>query len=151
MIPDNKDLKKRLSPEIAYQIITHPKNYFSIADEYVSLQKVFLRDSLLEKLELWVEMVISPLITIILSIINWSSPDMFQMMSLQKCFQLWKDWFRMRELRNEIHLWMRIVKSVNGPFIASNDAEYHVFVYADGMQRLHDLLIISKESTKRLK
>lgn len=150
MIPENKDLRKRLYPEVAYQILTHPRNYFSIANEYVSLQKIFLRDTLLEKLELWIEMIISPLITIVLSIINWSSPDMFQLMSLQKCFQLWKDWFRMRELRSEIHLWMRLVKSIGGPFISSNDAEYHVFVYADGMQRLHDLLIVTKKGTKSL-
>jgi hypothetical protein len=128
-----------------------PKNYFSIADEYVSLQKIFSRDTLLEKLELWIEMIISPLIMIIMAVWNWSGLDMFQMMSLQKCFKLWKDWFRMRELKSEIHTWIRIVRSIGGPFISCNDAEYHVFVYADGMQRLHDLLIVPKERTKRLK
>ncbi len=126
-----------------------PKNYFTIADEYVSLQRIFSRDTLLEKLELWIEMIITPLFMLGSAILNMSMPDMFQMMSLQKCVQLWKDWFRMRELRSEIHNWMRIVRSIGGPFISSNDAEYHVFVYADGMQRLHDL-IITKERAKRL-
>jgi hypothetical protein len=126
-----------------------PRNYFTIADEYVSLQRIFSRDTLLEKLELWIEMIITPLFMIVSAILNMSMPDMFQMMSLQKCVQLWKDWFRMRELRSEIHNWMKIVRSVGGPFISSNDAEYHVFVYADGMQRLHDL-ILAKERTKRL-
>lgn len=149
MIPTNQQLRKRLTPGICYQILMHPKNYFEIADEYVSLQRIFSRDTLLEKLELWVEMIITPLFMLVSAILNMSMPDMFQMMSLQKCVQLWKDWFRMRELRTEIHSWMSIVRSIGGPFIASNDAEYHVFVYADGMQRLHDL-IISKERTKRL-
>lgn len=150
MIPTSRQLRKQLTPEICYEILMHPKNYFTIADEYVSLQRIFSRDTLLGKLELWVEMIITPLFMFVSAILNMAMPDMFQMMSLQKCVQLWKDWFRMRELRSEIHNWMKIVRSVGGPFIASNDAEYHVFVYADGMQRLHDLLVLSKESTKRL-
>ena len=143
--------RKQLTPEICYQILMRPKNYFSMADEYVSLQKIFSRDSWLEKIEIWIEMVISPIITLVMSLWKFEGLDMFQMMSLQKCVQLWKDWFRMRELKKEIVGWMHIVKSIGGPFIACNDAEYHVFVYADGMQRLHDLLIIPKERTKRLK
>lgn len=149
MIPANQQLRKQLTPGICYQILMHPKNYFEIADEYVSLQRIFSRDTLLEKLELWVEMIITPLFMLVSALWNMSMPDMFQMMSLQKCVQLWKDWFHMRELRTEIHGWIRTVRSVGGPFIASNDAEYHVFVYADGMQRLHDL-IISEERAKRL-
>jgi hypothetical protein len=150
MIPSNQQIRKKITPSISYQLLMSPSNYFSIADEYVSLQKIFSRDTLLEKLELWIEMVISPLIMFVMMIWNWKSPDMFQMMSLQKCAQLWKDWFRMRELRDEIHTWMRTVRSIGGPFIATNDAEYHVFVYADGMQRLRDSLLITKERTKSL-
>lgn len=151
MIPSKQELRKKLTPEICYQILMHPTNYFSIADEYVSLQKIFSRDTLLEKIELWVEMIISPLVMIVMALWNLSMPDMFQMMSMQKCVQLWKDWFRMRELRSEIHVWIQIVRLIGGPFISTNDAEYHMFVYADAMQRLHDLLIVSKESTKSLK
>jgi transcriptional regulatory protein LevR len=33
----------------------NPSNYFPIADEYVSLQKIFSRDTLLQKLELWID------------------------------------------------------------------------------------------------
>lgn len=150
MIPSNQELRKRLTPEICYQLVMSPAHYFSIADEYVSLQKIFSRDTLLEKLELWIEMIISPLIMIGMLVWDWKAPDMFQLMSMQKCVQLWKDWFRMRELRSEIHVWMRIVRSIGGPFISANDAEYHVFVYADAMQRLRDSLLVTKERTKRL-
>jgi len=150
MIPSNQQLRKQLTPDICYEILMHPRNYFSIADEYVSLQKIFSRDTLLEKAELWIEMIISPLIMLGTAIWNMATPDVFQMLSLKKCFQLWKDWFRMRELRSEIHMWIHVVRSVGGPFISSNDAEYHMFVYADGMQRLHDLLVVSKERAKRL-
>lgn len=150
MIPSNQELRKILTPSISYQLLMNASNYFSIADEYVSLQKIFSRDTLLEKIELWIEMVISPLIMVVMMIWEWKAPDMFQMMSLQKCAQLWKDWFRMRELRSEIHMWIKLVRSIGGPFIATNDAEYHVFVYADAMQRLRDSLLITKERAKRL-
>lgn len=149
MIPSNPELRKRISPSICYEIIMRPKNYFTIANEYVSLQKVFSRDTLLGKLELWTEMVIAPLIQFIMAIWNQKAPDMFQLMSLQKFAQLWKDWFRMRDLRSEIQTWIQIIRSIGGPFISSNDAEYHMFVYADGMQRLHDSLLVTKERAKR--
>lgn len=150
MIPSNQELRKQITPEICYQLLMTSSNYFSIADEYVSLQKIFSRDTLLEKIELWIEMVISPLIMVGMAILELKFPDMFQMMSMQKCFQLWKDWFRMRELRSQIHLWIKIVRSIGGPFISSNDAEYHVFVYADAMQRLRDSLLVTEKGTKRL-
>ena len=150
MIPSNQQLRKMLTPEIAYQILMNDKNYFKIADDYVSLQKIFSTDTLLQKIELWIEMIISPLIMLVMMIWEHTAPDMFKLMSLQKCVQLWKDWFRMRELRSQIHTWIKLVRSIGGPFISTNDAEYHVFVYADAMQRLHDLLIISEERTKSL-
>lgn len=149
MIPSNQELYKRTNADLCYEILMRPKNYFALADEYVSLQKIFSRDTLLGKIEIWFEMIISPLIQLVMAIWNQKIPDMFQMMSLQKCAQLWKDWFRMREIRSEIHTWIQIVRSIGGPFISSNDAEYHVFVYADGMQRLHDSLLITKERAKR--
>lgn len=150
MIPSNQSLRKKINLDISYQILMHEKNYFKLADEYVSLQKIFSRDTLLGKLELWFDMVISPLLMILKSIWDKRYPSVFSMLSLQKCAQLWKDWFRMREIRSEIHMWIKLVRSIGGPFISSNDAEYHVFVYADAMQRLHDLLLLSKEGTKRL-
>lgn len=148
MIPDAKTIRSRLTVQVVKDILLGPKNYFQIADEYVSLQRIFSRDTLLEKLELWMEMVISPLLMIVYAIFNGKTPDILSLLSLQKCFTLWKDWFRMRELRSCIHQWIQIVRSVGGPFISSNDAEYHMFVYADGMQRLHDTLLISEERTK---
>ena len=152
MIPENKLLRQRLTVSIINDILLSPKNYFELADEYVSLQRIFSRETLLEKLELWMEMIISPLMMIVFAIFNGHVPDILSILSLQKCVTLWKDWFRMREVRNIMQMWIRVVRSIGGPFIASNDAEYHMFVYADGMQRLHDsLFLIPKESTKSLK
>jgi hypothetical protein len=54
-------------------------------------------------------------------------------------------------LNSEIREWTRIVKSVGGPFISANDSTYHVFVYADAMERLRSGLFgLSKKGTKRL-
>jgi hypothetical protein len=152
MIPDNKLLRQRLTVGLINDILLSPTNYFELADEYVSLQRIFSRDTLLEKLELWMEMIISPLMMFAFSFFKGESPDILSILSLQKCITLWKDWFRMRELRDIMQKWIRIIRTIGGPFIASNDAEYHMFVYADGMQRLHDsLFLITKESAKRSK
>lgn len=149
MIPENKLLRGRLTVGLVNDILLMPNNYFQLAEEYVSLQKIFSRETLLEKIEIWMEMIISPLMMIAFSIFNGQSPDILSILSLQKCITLWKDWFRMRELRSIMQKWIRIVRTIGGPFIASNDAEYHMFVYADAMQRLHDsLFLITKESTK---
>ena len=40
------------------------------------------------------------------------------------------------ELREEINSWISIVKKVDGPWISTNDSQYHLYVYADAMQRL---------------
>ncbi len=58
------------------------------------------------------------------------------MFSLMKTYQLWIDWLRFRELREKVDNWKMKVKSVGGPWISTNDPDYHVFVYADGMERI---------------
>jgi hypothetical protein len=152
MIPNNSDIYKRLTQKQIQYIILNPSNYFALADEYVSLQKIFVKESFLEKAEIWFDMIISPLLTIVYNIFKKTLPDLFTMLSFHKCFQLWKDWTRMRELRIMIREWIQIVKSIGGPFIATNDAEYHMFVYADAMQRIHDSLsLVTKERAKRTK
>ena len=156
MIPPTIDLSNSLNVLTIEYILMHPVDYFKTAEEYISLQKIFTTETILKKIELWSEMVISPLIILIQAFFSKQSLDMFSTFSIQKCAQRWKEWFRMRELRNQIREWMIIIRSYGGPFISSNDAEYHVYVYADGMQRLYDaiklrVLLVSEESTKRLK
>jgi hypothetical protein len=75
--------------------------------------------------------------------------DIFLVYSLHKVVSLWKDWFRMKYLQTIIREWRQIVKQVGGPFITCNDAEYHLFVYADAMQRILDSLLLTKKRTKR--
>lgn len=147
MIPTNQKLNSRLDSNIIRDLISQPINYFQIADEYVSLQKKFVKETFFEKASLWFDMVISPLITLVQLFMN--GMDVFLVYSLHKVFSLWKDWFRMKYLQTIIRQWRQIVKQVGGPFITCNDAEYHVFVYADGMQRVLDSLLFTKKGAKR--
>ena len=156
MIPETIDLSNALDAKTIEYVLMNPVDYFKIADEYVSLQKIFTTETIFKKIELWSEMLISPIIILIQAFFSKQSLDMFSTFSIQKCAQRWKEWFRMRELRNQIRTWIEIIRSYGGPFISSNDAEYHVYVYADGMERLREairlrVLLVTEKSTKSLK
>jgi len=56
--------------------------------------------------------------------------------SLVKTYQAWIDWWRLQELEKKVESWKRTVQSVGGPWISSNEEHLHVFVYADGMERI---------------
>jgi len=152
MIPNNEDIFKRLTREQVQYILLNQKDYFKLVEEFTNLQKVYDHDNLYNKVMLWFEMFISPLITIVQSIMN-GSMSFFSILGLKKTFDLWKDWFRWNELRNMIREWVSIVKSVGGPYISTNDADYHMFVYADAMVRIQEgllFVLVSKKRTKRL-
>jgi hypothetical protein len=150
MIPNFEDLALRVNTSDIQFLVLNGTDYFSLADEYVTLQKVFIKETIHEKISLWFDMIVSPLLTILHAIWKQTMPSIFTVLSFQKCAELWKQWFRFQDLKNQIHEWMKIVKSIGGPFISSNDPEYHIFVYADAMQRLHRGLV-TKKGTKRLK
>lgn len=153
MIPNNEEIFKRLTREQIQYILLNQSDYFKLVEEFTNLQKVFNADSLYDKLMLWFEMLISPLITIVQSIMN-GSMSIFSILGFQKTFLLWKDWFRWRELQENLRIWISIVKSVGGPYISTNDADYHMFVYADAMVRIQEgllFVLVSKKRTKRFK
>ena len=51
--------------KINQYLILNKKNYFKIADEFVTLHQLFKTDTLLEKFNFWVDLVIYPLYTLI--------------------------------------------------------------------------------------
>lgn len=148
MIPNSEELIRRLNKKDIPFIILNGSDYFSLADEYVTLQKIFVKENVYDQIGIWFDMIISPVLTVIHAIWKRVMPSVFTLLSFQKCVTLWKQWLRFQDLKKQIHEWMKIVKSIGGPFISSNDPEYHVFVYADSMQRLHRGLI-AKKGTKR--
>lgn len=154
MIPESSEIKKRLKPEQTIYFVLYPQNYFETAEEFIRLSKLFVKESFFEKVVLWIEMIISPLISVCMSVYSKTPPSFFTMLSLQKCFQLWQDWFEFRRLAVVVREWTNIVRAVGGPFISTNDAKYHIYVYADGMQRICNSLLgrrsLTKESAKRV-
>ena len=128
--------------KINQYLILNKKNYFKIADEFVTLHQLFKTDTLLEKFNFWVDLVIYPLYTLISILFFKQELGIFTMMSTHKTVSKWQQYLRYMELKCETDEWKAIVQSVGGPFISTNDDKYHVYVYADGMQRLHDNLFI---------
>jgi hypothetical protein len=144
-----------MTDSLQYMLL-NTQNYFKVADEYVTLEQRFKQETLLEKLTLWMDMIVYPLFMVCSCVFFGKKLDMFAMMTAQKTFTVWKDWIRYRTIRNDVREWKKIVSSTGGPFISTNDEKYHVFVYADGMQRLYNALfaprghILTKERVKRL-
>ena len=146
MIPTNQILKTRLTSEVVSYVAMHD-GYFKKADVYSRLNKIFNPEDFISRIMLWVDMVVSPLITIVTSIWNREMPSVFSLYSFYKTFNIWAEWLEYTLLQYEIHEWKRLVKSIGGPFIATNDPTYHSYVYADGMERLR--LILTEKLAKR--
>jgi len=126
-----------VTQEMLTQIILNDSSYFEIAEEYTNLYKKFNPSGYYNVISLWVEMIISPIIMFVMMIVNQEAPGIFNMLSLQKSVSLWQEWFEYQSLRHHVHRWMNIVRSIGGPFIATNDPDYHAYVYADNMQRVY--------------
>lgn len=141
-------LQKLTKFQIA-DILLRPTNYFEIADEYVELQDIFLKESWFEKLGIWMDMIFYPIFSFIMYFMYGQTPSIFTMLSLHKTITLWTQWYRFKVLTFEIREWMNLIRSIGGPFISTNDPTYHVFVYADAMQRVqNELLGLTKKGTK---
>lgn len=132
--------------QIGQYLVLNKRNYFAIADEYVTLKQLFKTDTFYEKLSLFMKLIGNILMTIL-----WRSQAMSIALTLYRSFADWKQYLHYLDVKRQIHEWKEIVHSVGGPFIATNDVTYQSYVYADGMQRLHDSLFgLSKESAKCL-
>lgn len=131
------------------QMLLSPNNYFQIAEEYVGLQEIFLKDGWIENISLWIDMIVYPIVSFVSIFVYHQSPTIFSMISLHKTITLWTQWLRFKTLTYEIREWTSIIRSIGGPFISTNDPMYHIFVYADGMQRCwNSLFVLSEKGTK---
>ena len=144
MIPDKFHMNNET---IQYFLLNQSTNFFAKANEFVVLQEKFIKESLLEKLSLWFSLFISPLLTLFNLIIKKEPPSIFTMLSIKNTFDLWTEYIKFHLLSKEIHKWTKIVRSVNGPFISCNDPTYHMFVYADAMERLRLYLKSRRKTT----
>lgn len=149
MIPNSKSIRNLISQSHIEYCLSNSPTYFAIADEYVELQKKFLKEDLVSHLSLWVDMVIYPLFTLISILFFGSEVTVFTGLTIQKTIQLWQEWFRYKHLTKKIREWMNVVRSIGGPFISTNDPTYHMYVYADTMMRLHAAVTFSEKCAKR--
>lgn len=140
--------------DLSYLVLNYNTSYFAKAEEYIQLQKIFMKETLLENLSMWIDMIIYPIYVLGSILFFKQSISVFMISSIHKCVTMWINWIRYKILNSEMRTWMNIVRSMGGPFISTNDPTYHMYVYADGMVRLEDRLlrhsIFSKERTKRL-
>jgi hypothetical protein len=145
-----------MSLQINQYLILNKKRYFSIAEEFVNLEKLFKLETLFEKVSLLIDMIIYPIYTLFSILFYNQQLGIMTIMSIHKTVTKWQQYFRYLELNSDIYKWKAMVRSVGGPFISTNDDTYHSYVYADGMQRLHDSLfgnsplLLTKKGTKSL-
>jgi len=130
-------MRSRVSAPALTQIILNDSDYFEIAEQYTELHKKFNPSGFYNTISLWVEMIISPIISFVMMIVNQEAPGILNMLSLHKTITLWYEWFEYQTLKHTVHGWMNIVRSIGGPFISTNEPDYHAYVYADNMQRIY--------------
>lgn len=115
-------------------LISNAKNYFAEAEDFVTLTEKFLVPSW----GIWFEMILSPLLMVVMCVLTRSPPDIFSAMGTYKTIQIWMEWFQYKAVKSRFIEWKQIVDASGGPFISTNNPNYLAYVYADGMQRLHN-------------
>ena len=141
MIPEWKDLRKK-----AKKVKVLDEAYFALANEYVDLKSRFECVDMLETFMLWFDMVLYPIYIVIQLCMLDMSP--MYIMALLKTYKIWVDWFRLREIERKVDTWKTTVRALGGPWIVSNDPDLHVFVYADGMERIKYSRVAPRPSRK---
>jgi hypothetical protein len=126
--------------ELAQYLVLNKKPYFRIADEFIKLNQLFKSETTFEKLNFWGDMVIHPLLNIVSILFFKQEMGIFTILMIYKTLSKWQNYFRYLDLKRDFSEWKQVVRSVGGPFISTNDDTYQAYVYADGMQRLHDSL-----------
>jgi hypothetical protein len=126
--------------ELSQYILLHSTNYFQIAEEFVNLHTLFKQETLFETLNFWIDMILYPLY-IVFSTLWFEQPiGIFTVLSIHKAVSKWQQYIRFLQLREQTDEWKRLIQSIGGPFISTNDETYHMYVYADGMQRSYNTL-----------
>lgn len=122
---------------------------FPIADEYVELQSVLEPESYFEWFLLIVDMFIQPLIMFLSWCLGHTISTISLVGTIARALQKWWLWIRYQVLRSDVRHWIFITKLAGGPFISCNDPKYHVFVYAEAIERLR-LRGVSRSTKKSL-
>jgi hypothetical protein len=113
---------------------THPT--FALAEEYVKLQTELEPESWINRILLVNDMTLQPVILYGSWILGYELSLLAIVSVIVKVIEVWVKWGRYQVLRDYAKQWVFITKLVGGPFISCNDPRYHVFVYAEAIERL---------------
>jgi hypothetical protein len=131
---------------VSQYLVLNNTDYFREADEYIQLHQLFKTETFYEKFGLFMKLIGNLILAFV-----WKSQALSMSFTIYRMVEDWKQYIRYLEIRSKIREWKELVRSVGGPFISTNDPTYQCYVYADGMQRLHNRLFgLSKECAKRL-
>jgi hypothetical protein len=120
---------------ISQYLILNDRDYFALAEEHIRLDRIFNKQGL-GKLLLWIDMLVYPFVMLFSTFWYGQNINIFTIMTIHKMVTMWVDWFQYYTITQETLEWKKFVQSAGGPFISTNDPTYHLYVYADGMQRL---------------
>jgi hypothetical protein len=107
-----------------------------LAEEYVQLQSVLEPEGWIDGILLRNDMFIQPAIIYLTWIAGYEVSLLAIISILAKMIEVWWKWARYQVLRENAKHWVFITKLAGGPFISCNDPRYHVFVYAEAIERL---------------
>lgn len=83
-----------------------------------------------------IDMIVQPVILFVSLCVGWEVSTFSIASGLLKSAECWWSWCRYQVLRDLVRHWILVTKLAGGPFISCNDPTYHVFVYADAIERL---------------
>lgn len=100
------------------------------------MQKLLEPEGWIDWIILLVDMIVQPLIVFISWAIGYETSKLSMAGTLIRAAELWWKWMEYQVLRDSARHWILITKLMGGPFISCNDPAYHVFVYAEAIERL---------------
>jgi hypothetical protein len=133
---------------VTQYLILNKVDYFAVAEEFTTLEQLFKKETVFEKLNFWIDMIIYPMINLISIIVYNQRMGIFTIMSIHKSVTKWQQYLRYLQLKTITNEWKEIVNSTGGPSISTNDDTYIMYVFADAMQRLYNRLFRINERSK---
>jgi hypothetical protein len=133
---------------VTQYLILNKVDYFAVAEEFTTLEQLFKKETVFEKLNFWIDMIIYPMINLISIIVYNQQMGVFTIMSIHKSVTKWQQYLRYLQLKTITNEWKEIVNSTGGPSISTNDDTYIMYVFADAMQRLYNRLFRINERSK---
>lgn len=107
---------------------------FQLAERFIQLRKKCDPRSIAERITLITDMILVPVITLFMFILNQETL-LSVMMTAMKTFFTWREWIEYNDLRLQVQLMYLRTMAVGGPFIVTNDTTYMPYVYADAVYR----------------